>query len=278
MDGFGRAVVGVWRAHTVLDESDGAESSPEVPDHFRKMCSSSSLGSLRMSLRKRLPLRSIQANSLPETSTSEIQREQPKPNTARKLSRSARNSISEMCQRFQRTREFSRECLVATPGRDTEIAGASSCTPRRTPHRAATQRTPRSILPNPAATPGSRERKTLKHLYVGVKTGRGRRQLFRMAALRSPFSSPNTEKPDDCELQKFDKDLESVSSGIRRLKHLSKAFDDIIRREEKPGSSSCPGGALMRKLDPSGKLSRSNLTRRASNLSNTLGGCGPTQL
>lgn len=98
MDGLGKAVVGVWRAHTVLDESDGAESSPEVPDRFRKMRSSSSLGSLRMSLRKRLPLRSVQANSLPETSSSEFQQEQPKPNMARKLSRSARNSISGMCQ------------------------------------------------------------------------------------------------------------------------------------------------------------------------------------
>lgn len=98
MDGLGRAVVGVWRAHTVLDESDGAESSPEVPDRFRKMRSSSSLGSLRMSLRKRLPLRSVQTNSLPETSTSEVQKEQPKPNAARKLSRTARNSITEMCQ------------------------------------------------------------------------------------------------------------------------------------------------------------------------------------
>lgn len=36
------------------------------------------------------------------------------------------------------------------------------------------------------------------------------------------------------------------------------------------------GGAVMRKLDPSGKLSRSNLTRRATNLSNTLGGWANT--
>uniref|UniRef100_A0A3Q2PSE8 Uncharacterized LOC105919817 n=1 Tax=Fundulus heteroclitus TaxID=8078 RepID=A0A3Q2PSE8_FUNHE len=275
MDGLGRAVVGVWRAHTVLDESDGAESSPEVPDRFRKMPSSSSLGSLRMSLRKRLPLRSVQANSLPETSASEMQQEQqPKPNTARKLSRSARNSISGMCQRFQRTREFSREeCLVATPGRDAEAAGASSsCSPRRTPRRAATpRRTPRSAA-RPGRTPGSRERKTPDASVRGVKAGRGRRQLVRMAALRSPFSSPNTEN----RRLKFDKDLESVSSGIRRLKHLSKAFDDIIRREDRvinrPGSGDRPGGAVMRKLDPSGKLCRSNLTRRASHMSNTVGG------
>lgn len=98
MDGVGRAVVGVWRAHTVLDESDGAESSPEAPDRFRKLRSSSSLNSLRMSLRKRLPLRSVQANSLPENPTWETTKEQPKPNTVRKLTRSARNSISGVYQ------------------------------------------------------------------------------------------------------------------------------------------------------------------------------------
>uniref|UniRef100_A0A3B5MWG3 Uncharacterized protein n=1 Tax=Xiphophorus couchianus TaxID=32473 RepID=A0A3B5MWG3_9TELE len=245
--------VKIWRAHTVLDESDGAESSPEVPDRFRKMPSSSSLGSLRMSLRKRLPLRSVQANSLPETSTTEIQKQQPKPSTARKLSRSARNSISEMCQVSV--------CIAACPlcVLYPEIAGASSCTPRRTPRRAATpRRTPRSAA-KPGRTPGSRERKTPEASVRGVRTGRGRRQLVRMAALRSPFSSANTQN----QRIKFDKDLESVSSGIRRLKHLSKAFDDIIRRED-------------RKLDPSGKLSRSNLARRASNLSNTLGGWANT--
>lgn len=32
-------------------------------------------------------------------------------------------------------------------------------------------------------------------------------------------------------LRKFDQDLESVSSGLKRLKHLSKAFDDIIGRD-----------------------------------------------
>lgn len=33
---------------------------------------------------------------------------------------------------------------------------------------------------------------------------------------------------------------------------------------------------MMRKLDPSGKLSRSNLTRRATHLSNTMGGWAHT--
>lgn len=100
-------------------------------------------------------------------------------------------------QKLQRTREFSREeCLVATPGRtcDGEEASApTSHTPRRTPGRAATpRRTPR-VAGTPGRTPGSRGRKTPEASVRGVKTGGGRRQLVRMAALRSPFASPNTE-------------------------------------------------------------------------------------
>lgn len=33
--------------------------------------------------------------------------------------------------------------------------------------------------------------------------------------------------------RKFDQDLESVSSGLRRLKHLSKVFDDLIGKEDR---------------------------------------------
>ncbi|CAJ1063944.1 hypothetical protein L3Q82_022261 [Xyrichtys novacula] len=276
MDGVGRAVVGVWRAHTVLDESDGAESSPEAPDRFRKLRSSSSLNSLRMSLRKRLPLRTVQSNSLPENPTWEPRKEQPKPNTVHKLTRSARNSISGVYQRLQRNREFSREeCLVETPGReqDTEEAGVSTArTPKRTPGRAATpRRTPR-VVATPGRTPGSRGRKTPEASVRGVKTGGGRRQLVRMAALRSPFASPNTQN----QRIKFDQDLESVSSGLRRLKHLSKAFDSLIGRDDRSSTGERPGGAVMRKLDPNGKLCRSNLSRRATKLSNALGGWANT--
>lgn len=229
MDGVGKAMVGIWRAHTVLDESD-AECSPEAPDHFRKQRSSSSLNSLRMSLRKRLPLRTVQTNSLPENPTWENLKDQPKPSKVDKLTRSARNSISEVYQKFQRTREFSREeCLVATPGRiceDEEPGPSVSCTPKRTPRRATTpRRTPRAATPG--RTPGSRARRTPEARVQGVKTGGGRRQLVRMAALRSPFASPNTQN------HKFDRDLESVSSGLRKLKHLSRTFDELIGRDDK---------------------------------------------
>lgn len=225
MDGVGRAVVGVWRAHTVLDESDDAENSPEAPDRFRKLRSSSSLNSLRMSLRKRLPLRSVQTGSLPENPTWESLKNQPKPNPVSKFTRSARNSftgmyqvkkktckncsgtipfvflstssipLSSLTQRLQKTREFSREeCLVATPGQEGDNACSSNyCTPSRTPGRATTvRRTPRSAA-TPRRTPTSKGQKTPEGSIRGVKKGGGRRQLVRMAALRSPYASPNTQ-------------------------------------------------------------------------------------
>lgn len=74
---------------------------------------------------------------------------------------------------------------MATPGRDGQNTGAlASRTPGRTPGRAAT----------PGRTPGSRGRKTPEASVRGVRARGGRRQLVRMAALRSPFASPNTQK------------------------------------------------------------------------------------
>ncbi|XP_062340877.1 uncharacterized protein LOC134039186 isoform X1 [Osmerus eperlanus] len=273
------AVAGVWRAHTVLDESDGVESSPE--DRFRKLRSSSSLNSLRMSLRKRLPLRSVQANSLPENPTWESVEAAQKTSTVRQLTRSARNSIGGLYQRLQRNRESVREeCLVATPGRiceEGESVGAPSHTPRRTPSRqtafvaiATPKRTPKAAA-TPKRTPASRRtpggRGTPEAGVRGVRIGGGRRQLVRMAALRSPFASPNTQN----QRRKFDRDLECVSSGLRKLKNLSHAFNNVIGRDDRSCAAERYGGVMMRRLDPSGSISRSALTHRARRLTHTLG-------
>ncbi|KAG7484779.1 hypothetical protein MATL_G00054260 [Megalops atlanticus] len=229
--------------HTVLDESDEADSSPEAPDRFRKLRSSSSLNSLRMSLRKRLPLRSVQSK-IEETPTWESLEQNQKPSTVRLLTRSARNSIGSAYQKLQRIRGSREECLVATPGKAPEC-DENSCpgvsqaarTPRKpgvrsatviatvTPKRAA-QRTPKSATrrtPRGCRTPKSSE------ACQAVRTGNSRRQLVRMAALRSPFASPNTLS----NRRQFDLDLESVSNGLRKLKRLSQAFDDVIGRDDR---------------------------------------------
>ncbi|KAG9351614.1 hypothetical protein JZ751_022865 [Albula glossodonta] len=241
--GVESAVSAVWRAHTVLDESDEADSSPEAPDRFRKLRSSTSLNSLRMSLRKRLPLRSIQSN-IEETPTWETVEMNQKPSAVRLLTRSARNSIGSAYQKLQRIRAPREECLVVTPGKASEREENSSPrvsqaarTPRKPGVRSASivatvtpkrgpQRTPRSgsrRIPRASHTPKSSDS------CHAVRTSNSRRQLVRMAALRSPFASPNTLN----NRRKFDRDLESVSNGLRKLKRLSQAFDDVIGRDDR---------------------------------------------
>ncbi|KAJ7997544.1 hypothetical protein DPEC_G00230110 [Dallia pectoralis] len=239
-----------WRSHNVLEESDGgtvdSPEGPPAPDHFRKLRSSSSLNSLRMTLKKRLPLRSVQANSLPDPEltpdpTWETLQANQKTSAVQQLTRSARNHIGGVYQRFQRSRaEVHEECLVATPGRvcdgrDNSV-GVSSRTPRCTPVRSTTllpsttpKRTAKVGTPRRTPASGREARRTPVEEKRGVKNGGGRRQLVRMAALRSPFASPNT-----LSLRRmFDRDLESVSSGLRKLKRLSQAFDDVIGRDDR---------------------------------------------
>ncbi|XP_067279352.1 protein PIMREG-like [Pseudorasbora parva] len=225
-------VSGVWRSHAVLDESE-PDSSPEAQQQF-KMRSTSSLNSLRMSLRKRLPLKPVQSNvNISENPTWESLQMNQKASVVRKMTRSAKNSIGNVCQKFQRSRQPRQECLVMTPGRTSDgeerdcfgisqtpkrSAARTTITPRRTP-RSSNKRTPRG-----ACTPD-----TSDSAVRTVKTRGTRRQLVRMAALRSPFASPNTMNSR----RQFDEDLDCVSKGLRRLKRLSQAFDDAIGKDDR---------------------------------------------
>ncbi|XP_016380474.1 uncharacterized protein pimreg isoform X4 [Sinocyclocheilus rhinocerous] len=226
-------VSGVWRSHAVLDESE-PDSSPEAPQQFKKMRSSSSLNSLRMSLRKRLPLKPVQSNvNISETPTWESLQMNQKTSAVHKMTRSAKNSIGSVYQRFQRNRQSRQECLVMTPGRMSDgeecdcigtsqtpkrSAARTTITPRRTP-RSTSKRTPRG-----ACTPEASD-----FAVRTVKTTGTRRQLVRTAALRSPFASPNTM---NCRRQ-FDEDLDCVSKGLQRLKRLSQAFDDAFGKDDR---------------------------------------------
>ncbi|XP_062867506.1 uncharacterized protein LOC134330347 isoform X2 [Trichomycterus rosablanca] len=220
-------VSGMWRSHSVLSESEG-ESSPENVQQFRKMRSSTSLNSLRMSLRKRFPLKSVQPNTIiPENPTCESLQINKKPSTVTQIKRTAKNSIGNAYQKFQKINTSREEYLVRTPGKTAENKCTASAT--RTPKRQVmTPRcTPRSgtkRMPKAAATPESSDA-----AVRAVRTGGTRRQLVRMAALRSPFASPNTIN----RRRELDQDLDCVSKGLMKLKRLSMAFDDVIGRQER---------------------------------------------
>ncbi|KAM9450243.1 uncharacterized protein pimreg isoform 2-T2 [Clarias gariepinus] len=227
VSGIGSTVSGMWRSHSVLPESD-PESSPEAPQQFRKLRSSSSLNSLRMSLRKRLPLKTVQSTS--NITNSEGFQNSKKTSTATQIKRTAKNTFGNAYQKFQKSTLSREECLVRTPGailegEENECAPSSArtpkrqaTTPRRTP-RSAAKRTPRGVgTPEPSES-----------AVRAVKTGGTRRQLVRMAALRSPFASPNSGN----RRRQFDQDLDSVSKGLKKLKRLSLAFDEVIGRDER---------------------------------------------
>ncbi|XP_060792401.1 uncharacterized protein LOC132895636 isoform X2 [Neoarius graeffei] len=224
VNGLSSTVSGMWRSHSVLSESE-PESSPEAAQQFRKLRSSSSLNSLRMSLRKRLPLKTVQpTTNIPEDPNSEVFQKSKKTSAVTQIKRNAKNTIGNAHQKFQKNMLSRDECLVRTPGRilegeDNEFAPSSARTPKR---QAMTPRhTPRSGTKRTPEPSGSAVR--------AVKTGRTRRQLVRMAALRSPFASPNVENRH----RQFDQDLDGVSKGLRKLKRLSQAFDEVIGRDER---------------------------------------------
>lgn len=82
-----------WRSHSVLED----EPDSPLPDRFRKRPSSSSLNTLRMSLRKRLPLRSVTLN-VQENPTWEALESRQKPGAVRSLTRSARSTLGNVSQ------------------------------------------------------------------------------------------------------------------------------------------------------------------------------------
>uniref|UniRef100_A0A672RPG4 Uncharacterized protein n=1 Tax=Sinocyclocheilus grahami TaxID=75366 RepID=A0A672RPG4_SINGR len=104
-------VSGVWRSHANLDESE-PDSSPEAPHQFKKITlrSSSSLNSLRMSLRKRLPLKPAQSNvNISENPTWESLQMNQKTSAVHKMTRSAKNSIGSIYQVIKEPRTTSKE-------------------------------------------------------------------------------------------------------------------------------------------------------------------------
>ncbi|KAL2094203.1 hypothetical protein ACEWY4_008922 [Coilia grayii] len=279
--GVGTAMTSVWRVHTQLDESDEADSSPVAPNKFRKLRTSSSLNSLRMSLRKRLPLKSVQSSvTVTENPTWESVEANKKTGAVRQLTRNAKNSITGAYQKFQKRQVSREDCLVATPGRRPEGQENGFPTPSRTPRRPTTATTP-SRTPCSASrrTPRSAGRRTprsaAKHTprrggactpeasdpVRGVRSGAGRRQLVRMAALRSPFASPHTQT----RRRQFEEELDGVASGLRKLKSLSQALNDVIGRDERSQAVEHYRGVMAGEYsacsprEASGALSRSSV-------------------
>ncbi|XP_063154810.1 protein PIMREG [Candoia aspera] len=196
-----------WRSHQVL-----SEESP-VPDRFRKK-SCFNMNSVRMSLRKRMPLKEVEMNFDENPTWESLEAKERSPNL-QVLARTAKNVFGTMSQKMQR----------GCRGKSRRSTQTPNFSPR-TPHqnkKLASASTPTSstrMVSPPSKGPRSCQRK--KNLLP-------LRRSMRTAALRSPYSSPVSLAAR----RQLDCDLELVSTGIRQLKSLSRAFNDIIVQEER---------------------------------------------
>ncbi|XP_068766250.1 protein PIMREG isoform X2 [Struthio camelus] len=228
-----------WRKHQLL--ADFNENESPVPDKFKRKAALSSLNTIRMSLRKRIPLKQVEPN-FHETPTWESLEGKDKYQTLQSITRTAKNALGTVSQKIQKSCQNPVHSLVAFPAESIarRSCAASSSKKRNTPPRtpchkdsvtpaAISKGTPRSskrALLGPARVTEKREWRHFS-CCLGKDTVSLRRSR-RAAALKSPYSSPSANRKIE-----FDCELDLVSSGIRRLKHLSQAFDDAVVREER---------------------------------------------
>ncbi|KAM5181354.1 protein PIMREG isoform 2-T2 [Mantella aurantiaca] len=226
-----------WRSHNVLENID-EQDSPR-PDKFRKMSSSSSLTSLRMSLRKRMPLKPVEINinAVPDWDMVGV-KEKQRP--LKSMTVTAKNMFGAVSQKIKKSGQKPSNYLLASP-EQSKVSKKDTRTPRSN-RKGSTPRTPKcrrlveEASPNMRVTPKSTRRispcsrrSQWRNFPILVgNEGLLLRRSVRAASLKSPYASPATLN----RRRQFDKDLETVSAGIRQLKRLSRVFDDAILKEE----------------------------------------------
>ncbi|XP_068066920.1 protein PIMREG isoform X2 [Anomalospiza imberbis] len=226
-----------WRKHRLI--ADLNENESPVPDKFKRRASLSSLNTIRMSLRKRVPLKQVKLN-FHKTPAKESLEPRQRCQTLQTIKRTAKYAFGTMSQKIQKSCQSPVRSMVTFPAESISRSCVTSSTKKRT----GTPRTPcyKSVTPAASSkdTPRSSKRALLGPTRVSEhrewrdfsswlgKNGVSLRRSRRAAALKSPYSSPapSSRKID------FDCELELVSSGICQLKRISQAFDDAIEKEE----------------------------------------------
>nr|XP_020659611.1 protein FAM64A [Pogona vitticeps] len=218
-----------WRHHQILSD---LEASP-APDRFKKK-SSLNLNAARMSLRKRMPLKEVEMN-FEENPTWESLEAKEKKQNLRALTRRAKTAFGTVSQKIQGSCQAPTRLLVASltqfPGSSVRGSVRNKSSPPRTPRRrsgrlagvSSPTSSTRIVSPFGQETPDQAGSRQLKKDFFPL------RRSVRAAALRSPYGSPLSAS----QRRQFDRDLELVSTGIRQLKRLSRAFNDIIVQEER---------------------------------------------
>ncbi|KFO93822.1 Protein FAM64A, partial [Buceros rhinoceros silvestris] len=124
-----------WRKHQLLADFDENESP--VPDKFRRRASLSSLNTVCMSLRKRVPLKQVELN-FHETPTWESLEARQKSQTLQSIKRTARNALGTVSQKIRRSCQSPVRSTMTFPAESTSRSRATSSTKKSS----TTPRTP----------------------------------------------------------------------------------------------------------------------------------------
>ncbi|NWH34824.1 PIMRE protein, partial [Chloropsis hardwickii] len=124
-----------WRRHRLLTDLDENESP--VPDKFKRRASLSSLNTIRMSLRKRVPLKQVELN-FHKTPTRECLEPMQRCRTLQTIKRTAKYAFGTVSQKIQKSCQSSVRSMVTFPAESISRSCATSPTKKRT----ATPRTP----------------------------------------------------------------------------------------------------------------------------------------
>ncbi|KGL73405.1 Protein FAM64A, partial [Tinamus guttatus] len=121
-----------WRKHQPL--ADISENESPVPDKFKRRASLSSLNTIRMCLRKRIPLKQVQPH-FHETPTWESLERKDKYQTLQSIRRTARNTLGSVSQKIRKSCQNPLNSLVAFPNKTIarRSCAASSSKKKSTP-------------------------------------------------------------------------------------------------------------------------------------------------
>ncbi|NXT26896.1 PIMRE protein, partial [Syrrhaptes paradoxus] len=124
-----------WRKHQLLADFDENESP--VPDKFKRRASLSSLNTIRMSLRKRVPLKQVELNfhKIPTWENLEARQQ---CQTLQSITRTAKNAFGTVSQKIWKSCQSSVHSVVTFPAESIRRRCATSSTKKRS----TTPRTP----------------------------------------------------------------------------------------------------------------------------------------
>ncbi|NXH58250.1 PIMRE protein, partial [Rhabdornis inornatus] len=124
-----------WRKHQLL--ADLNENESPVPDKFKRRAPLSSLNTIRMSLRKRVPLKRVELN-FHKTPTRESLEPKQRCQTLHTIKRTAKYAFGTVSQKIQKSCQSPVCSVVTLPAEPS----SSSCATSSVKKRSTTPRTP----------------------------------------------------------------------------------------------------------------------------------------